>query len=1805
MFGSRSVHSSLRGRKPIHTRTRRRLSRRPLESLEDRRLLAADVIFSEINYHPVSHQVQDEWVELYNRGDAAANLQGYRIDNGVDFEFGDVSIAAGGYLVVAANVASFSTSYPSISHVVGDWNGRLSNSSERISLIDVDGELVDEVVYADSGDFARRRQELVGSDRYREGQVVPQLGWLWDAPHDGEGRSLELVNVGFDNGLAHNWAASETDGGSPGVVNGVSSGDIAPAIVDVQHSPVIPTSNDPVTVSAQLIDDHDNVGSAVLFHRVSTLEPGPFAKTPMQLDSSLGDGVYSATLPTMPNETIVEFYVLATDGAGNARSFPVATPEGLHEANLLYQVDDIERPVDVPFYRAIMTAAEWQRFRDGNRFNNAQMNATFVASVGDRTQLRYGAGVRYRASTRLRNPPSYRVNLPADRPWEGMTAMSINSSEPQSQIAGSALMAMAGIPAYDAFPVRMLHNGTDMSEGNYYAHVEPFNSEWAARHFPNDSAGNAYRGRRVSESPPGGAGANLVYHGEDPTPYGSYGKGTNRSEGDWSDIIRLTDVLNNTPEETYLEEVSKVVDIDQWLRVIGGMEMTGYAEYGFLTGDRGGDDWAMYRPIEDPRFLLVPHDLDSMFGAPSGGLFTANLIPILDKLIDRPSVVRRYYVQLNEIINRLQEESVRPVLENLLGSVVEQADIDNIVHFLERRSNYVLSKIASPLTIRSRFSTTERGLAKTSNATFSLLKGKTNALDTSMVLVAGQPATYVPTAGQTTRIGNWEIADVPLRPGVNRLLIQAMDDNGNEIDRTYVDIWREGTAVTKVSGTIDGDTIWTEAESPYIVSGDLTVEAAATLTIEPGTNVFFADGARMTVRGQLIAEGSQHQLIRFRAQPGTVGNWGGVQFVNSTADNRIHHAVIEYADTPNGMIGLDDSRLELDHVVFDHTEQRRIRAKDSELVIRNSIFTDIVSDSPPTGEGQSQHIWVDGVPAGGQLIFENNRFGRTAGESDSVRVLAARQPVKLPQVLNNLFVGGGGGALDWQGDAYIEGNRFVDFVHDPADEDPPVLNTISASAGDIYVVRNVFDQVEHAALVSEDAFVTFINNTVVSHQAALYFDLPGQTTGPGRGAHVVGSIFAGSNMPIQLDPAPRDGVTVEYSLLPQNDLELGITNLVGMPMFSGGHDEPFKLRSGSPAVGSGANGQDMGAAVPKGASLSGEPPARTAQTSASLTIDGPGITHYRYRLNESEFGDEIEIGVPIELANLTDGTYQVQVIGKNVVGDWQELASATQSQLWTVDTNLSGVVINEVLARNVTAVQRGDASPDLVELYNVGATPIDLAGMSMTDDPSEPRKFVFSQNVTLAAGEYLVLVADDPDDRPGIHLGFGLDANGDALYLFDGPELVDSVEFGLQITDRSLGRDRNGDWTLVTLSFGEQNLPIPVGDPSQVRINEWLADGETVVRDDFVELHNPDPSPVALGQTFLTDNPVTWPDRHAVPPLSFLDSNSTSVFIADGNPENGGNHLDFRISRIREMLAFSDSAGNVINQVYFGPQATDTARARYPDSTQHLYTVTMPTPGLLNPGPGAEHPVDFDPQDVELFEHLRISEVMFNPIGGSEFEFVEFQNTGSETLRLDGVSIEGGINFTFSDWELPAGQFVVLVNDAQSFQQRYGNSIPVAGEYRGNLSNAGERLRLRMPSPHQINLLDFVYDDRWYEGTNGDGFSLEIVDPQNPNRASWSQRQSWRASAQTGGSPGQAEGISPPIAGDANRDGVFDAEDLVFVFAAGKYEDGIADNATFEEGDWDGDGDFTSADIVFAFIQGNYVPSLAAVDEVLAAGRGS
>jgi hypothetical protein len=161
-------------------------------------------------------------------------------------------------------------------------------------------------------------------------------------------------------------------------------------------------------------------------------------------------------------------------------------------------------------------------------------------------------------------------------------------------------------------------------------------------------------------------------------------------------------------------------------------------------------------------------------------------------------------------------------------------------------------------------------------------------------------------------------------------------------------------------------------------------------------------------------------------------------------------------------------------------------------------------------------------------------------------------------------------------------------------------------------------------------------------------------------------------------------------------------------------------------------------------------------------------------------------------------------------------------------------------------------------------------------------------------------------------------------------------------------------------------------------------------------------------------------------------------------------------------------------------------------------------------------------------ENLRITEIMYNPPEPNE-EFIELTNIGTEAINLNLVSFTNGIDFTFPNVELASGQYIVVVQDRDAFEAKYGGNINIAGQYSGRLDNAGERITLEDAIGRTI--LDFSYKDGWRSITDGEGFSLTIIDPTNNDLSSWGEKDSWRPSAYAGGSPGYDDGGIVPNPG--------------------------------------------------------------------------
>ncbi len=167
----------------------------PTRGAANQHPVETDVVIGEIMYHPLETRMTTggpvesrpgEYIEIHNIGGRTIPLAGFAFTKGIDYAFADDAVLGpGGYLVVAQDPAWLMSTY-GIEDVVGPFTGDLKDSGETIRLEDPVGNTVDEVKYADGGD--------------------------WPEMADGGGSSLELIDPRQDNSVGSAWAASDESG---------------------------------------------------------------------------------------------------------------------------------------------------------------------------------------------------------------------------------------------------------------------------------------------------------------------------------------------------------------------------------------------------------------------------------------------------------------------------------------------------------------------------------------------------------------------------------------------------------------------------------------------------------------------------------------------------------------------------------------------------------------------------------------------------------------------------------------------------------------------------------------------------------------------------------------------------------------------------------------------------------------------------------------------------------------------------------------------------------------------------------------------------------------------------------------------------------------------------------------------------------------------------------------------------------------------------------------------------------------------------------------------------------------------------------------------------------------------------------------------------------------------------------------------------------------------------------------------------------------------------------------------------------
>jgi len=180
-------------------------------------------------------------------------------------------------------------------------------------------------------------------------------------------------------------------------------------------------------------------------------------------------------------------------------------------------------------------------------------------------------------------------------------------------------------------------------------------------------------------------------------------------------------------------------------------------------------------------------------------------------------------------------------------------------------------------------------------------------------------------------------------------------------------------------------------------------------------------------------------------------------------------------------------------------------------------------------------------------------------------------------------------------------------------------------------------------------------------------------------------------------------------------------------------------------------------------------------------------------------------------AQASTGKVDYYIEAKSITGTTSFKPFDAPSDAYTYLLNTDAIPelhINEFMAASTTCCPDTDGGTeefdDWIEIYNAGSSAVDLGGMYLSDDKTNPFNSKIPENdptaTTIQPGGFLIFWADEQRAQGSRHLSFQLSAAGEdvALFYIDGRNISEKT-YTAQPSNKSYGRTVDGgtNWQQV------------------------------------------------------------------------------------------------------------------------------------------------------------------------------------------------------------------------------------------------------------------------------------------------------------------------------------------------------------------------------------------------------------------------
>lgn len=474
--------------------------------------------------------------------------------------------------------------------------------------------------------------------------------------------------------------------GTPGAANSRRIANAGPTLTGLQHAPVIPPTNQTVTISIRA-SDPDGVASATVNYRVNPAVT--FSSVPMTLQA---DGSWTASLPGQSAGKTVQFYVRAQDGLGAAAFAPAQGPD----SRALYQVAD-SQSTNLPAHELRLIQLDADRDFLLNTTNVMSQQRLGATVIYDRAEAFYDAGVRLHGSAagRARDGDdyiSYELEFPPDHLFRGVqSSVGIDRSgrapvvRQQDEIYILHMFHRAGLPCYYAdlgyfIAPKTIHTGTAILQlggydglfvdGQYGVDGSIFN--WDIIYEPSTTVDGTFEGIKLPVPLQTHIGTDFADLGNDKEQYRSpFDIRHGERADDFTGIIRLCQTMG-LPQAQFDAQIATALGVDEALRLTALSILCGIGDNYFSSANLHPHNSRPFTPADGSPAQFLPWDMDFVFyEAANGSIFPTSAANI-SKLVNNPANRRQYLWHVNDLCQTVFNTAYLSQWLAHYGSVVGQ-----------------------------------------------------------------------------------------------------------------------------------------------------------------------------------------------------------------------------------------------------------------------------------------------------------------------------------------------------------------------------------------------------------------------------------------------------------------------------------------------------------------------------------------------------------------------------------------------------------------------------------------------------------------------------------------------------------------------------------------------------------------------------------------------------------------------------------------------------------------------------------------------------------------------------------------------------------------------------------------------------------------------------------------------------------------------------------------------------------------------------------------------------------------------------